>query len=140
MKPLRTVTYELPVRLVVSHDLVLPLHMEVRYKPDDPYAVSATFYPVGQGRTVEWVFSRDMLAQALSRHVGQGDVRMWPAGGAERRVLRIALRPPEGSALLEVPAHEVEVFLRNAYSVVPPGSESKQLDLDTELALLLSDR
>ncbi|MGI5519199.1 hypothetical protein [Streptomyces sp. CA-106131] len=42
--------------------------------------------------------------------------------------------------MLEVPAHEVEVFLRNAYSEVSPGSESKQLDLDTELALVLSDR
>ncbi|MGI5144607.1 SsgA family sporulation/cell division regulator [Streptomyces sp. CA-106110] len=62
------------------------------------------------------------------------------AQSAECRVLLIALRPPMGSALLEVPAHEVEVFLRNAYSEVSPGSESKQLDLDTELALVLSDR
>ncbi|MGW2939334.1 SsgA family sporulation/cell division regulator [Streptomyces sp. NPDC001156] len=63
---------------------------------------------------------------------------MWSGDGLGRDVLYIALTPPAGSVLLEVPAHCVEAFLRETRSVVPPGAESGQLDLDAELAHLLA--
>ncbi|WNO62330.1 SsgA family sporulation/cell division regulator [Streptomyces sp. AM2-3-1] len=138
MKSLRTVVYELPVRLVVSRDLSMPLPMGLQYEASDPYAVRAALYPLGHGGTVEWFFSRDMLAQALRGHAGHGDVRMWSGEGLGRDVLYIALSPPAGSILLEVPAQGVESFLRETRSVVPPGAESGQLDLDAELAHLLT--
>lgn len=59
VKSLRTVAYELPVRLVVSRDLSMPLSMGLQYEADDPYAVHAAFYPVRHGGTVERFFSRD---------------------------------------------------------------------------------
>ncbi|MFF4349952.1 SsgA family sporulation/cell division regulator [Streptomyces sp. NPDC001530] len=139
MKSLSTVACELPVRLVVSHELSLPLHMGLRYEAADPFAVRAAFSPVGDGPMVEWVFARDVLAQALTGHAGHGDVRMWPADGEGQRVLYIALNSPAGSALLEVPARGVEFFLRDTQSVVPPGTESDRLDLDSELAHLLAE-
>jgi hypothetical protein len=132
------VAHELPVRLVVSHDLSVSMCVALRYEADDPYAVRAAFHPLGPGRTVEWFLSRDMLAQALSEHTGHGDVRMWPAGGSGRDALYIALSSPAGSALLELPTQQVESFLRETQSVVPPGTESSRLDLDTELAQLLA--
>ncbi|MER5916682.1 SsgA family sporulation/cell division regulator [Streptomyces sp. NPDC001982] len=110
----------------------------LRYEADDPYAVRAVFHPLGQGATVEWFLSRDMLAQALSEHTGHGNVRMWPAGGTGRDALYIALSSPAGSALLELPTQDVESFLRETRSVVPQGAESSQLDLDAELAQLLA--
>ncbi len=138
MRSVRTVAYELPVQLVLSHDLSVPMHAALRYEADDPYAVRAVFHPPGQGRTVEWFFSRDMLTQALSEHTGHGDVHMRPAVERGRDVVSITLRSPAGSALLEFPAQGVESFLRETRSVVPPGTESSRLDLDAELAQLLA--
>jgi hypothetical protein len=138
VRPVRTVAYELPVQLVLSHDLSVPVHAALRYETDDPYAVRAVFHPPGQGRTVEWFFSRDMLTQALSEHTGHGDVHMWPAAERGRDLVSVALRSPAGSALLEFPAPGVESFLRQTRSVVPPGTESSRLDLDAELAQLLT--
>ncbi|MFJ5273387.1 SsgA family sporulation/cell division regulator [Streptomyces sp. NPDC088358] len=139
MRSIRTVVHELPVELVVSHDLSVSMGAALRYEADDPYTVRAAFHPLDQGGAVEWLLSRDMLAQALSEHTGHGDVRMWPAGGSERGALYIALRSPAGSALLRLPARGVRFFLRDTRSVVPPGAESSRLDLDAELAELLAE-
>ncbi|MGY5036658.1 SsgA family sporulation/cell division regulator [Streptomyces sp. 900116325] len=130
--------YELPVRLVVSRDLSMPLPMRLQYVAGDPYAVRAALHPLGYGGRIEWFFSRDMLAQALQGHAGHGDVRLWSGQGLGRDVLYIALSPPTDSILLEVPAQGVESFLRETRTVVPPGAESSQLDLDAELAHLLA--
>ncbi|OIK06460.1 hypothetical protein BIV23_08425 [Streptomyces monashensis] len=118
---------------------MVSMRVALRYEADDPYAVRAVFDPQGEGGTVEWFFSRDMLAQALSEHTGRGDVCMWPAGESGRDVVYVVLRSPAGSALLEFPAQGVESFLRETWSVVPPGAESSRLDLDAELAQLLAE-
>lgn len=149
MKASRAVAYELPVRLVVSRELSMPLSMELHYEACDPYAVRAVFGPVGGaddvggaggagGAVVEWFFSRDMLTEALRGHAGHGDVRMWSGDGLGRDVLYIALSPPAGSVLLELPADGVESFLGETRLMVPPGSEPEHLDLDAELAHLLA--
>ncbi|MEU9381313.1 SsgA family sporulation/cell division regulator [Streptomyces sp. NPDC048279] len=66
------------MELVLSHDVSVSMRAALRYETDDPYAVRTVFHPPGQDGTVEWFFSRDMLAQALSERTGQcGDVHMW---------------------------------------------------------------
>jgi hypothetical protein len=132
------VAHELPVRLVVSHYVSMRMYVTLRYEADDPYAVRAAFYPADRSRTTEWFLSRDMLTQALREHTGQGDVRMWPISGPAPDALYIALSPPSGSVLLELPARGVESFLRETRSLVPPGTEFNRLDLDAELAQLLA--
>nr|QIY68827.1 SsgA family sporulation/cell division regulator [Streptomyces sp. RLB1-33] len=139
MRSVRTVAHELPVQLVLSHDLSVPIRAALQYDADDPYAVRAVFHTLDQSGTVEWFLSRDMLAQALSEHTGHGDVRMWPTRDSGRDVVRMVLRSPGGSALLEFPAQGVESFLRETWSAVPPGAESSRLDLDAELAQLLAE-
>lgn len=125
----------------------MPLSMELHYEAGDPFAVRAVFEPVGGGAdgvggaggaVVEWFFSRDMLTEALRGHAGHGDVRMWSGDGLGRDVLYIALSPPAGSVLLELPADGVESFLGETRLMVPPGSESEHLDLDAELTHLLA--
>ncbi|MER5796463.1 SsgA family sporulation/cell division regulator [Streptomyces sp. NPDC001980] len=138
MRSVRTVAYELPAELVLSDDVSVPMSVALHYETDDPYAVRTVFHPPGPGPTVEWFFSRDMLAEALSGRTGQGDVHMWPAAGPVHDVVLVALRSPAGSALVELPAWGVESFLRETWSVVPPGSESGRFDLDAELAQLLA--
>ncbi|WP_235613892.1 SsgA family sporulation/cell division regulator [Streptomyces olivochromogenes] len=131
--------HELPVRLVLSHDLSVPIPAALQYDADDPYAVHAVFHTLNQSGTVEWFLSRDMLAQALSEHTGRGDVRMWPTSDSGRDVVRMVLSSPAGSALLEFPAQGMESFLRETWSAVPPGAESSRFDLDAELAQLLAE-
>ncbi|MFK0152597.1 SsgA family sporulation/cell division regulator [Streptomyces sp. NPDC090499] len=138
MRAVRTVACELPVELVLSPEMSVPMHAALRYETDDPYAVRTVFHPPGQERTVEWRFGRDMLAEALSGHTGQGDVHMWPGADSGHDVVHVALSSPAGSALLRFPAQDVESFLRETWSAVPPGSESARLDLDAELAQLLA--
>jgi hypothetical protein len=137
---LKTIACELPVQLAVSHDVSVPLSMSLRYDPCDPYAVRASFHPVGEagGRAVDWFFSRDVMTQALTAHAGQGDVRMWPSGSAKQPVLSLALSSPTGSALITVCARHVRAFLEETRVIVPPGAESEHCDLDAELTLLLS--
>lgn len=139
MRSVRTVAHELPVRLVLSHDLSVSIRAALQYDADDPYAVRAVFHTLDQNGTVEWFLSRDMLAQALSEHTGHGDVHMWPTSDSGRDAVCMVLRSPAGSALLELPAQGVESFLRETWSAVPPGAESSRLDLDAELAQLLAE-
>lgn len=137
MKSVKTVAHELHVRLAISHDLSVPIRTELGYEANDPYAVRALFHTLDQSGTVEWLLSRDMLAQALSEHTGHADVYMWPTSDPGHDVVHIALTSPAGSARLEFPAQGVESFLRETWSAVPPGTESSRFDLDAELAQLL---
>ncbi len=60
-----TVSCELHLRLVVSSESSLPVPAGLRYDTADPYAVHATFH-TGAEETVEWVFARDLLAEACT--------------------------------------------------------------------------
>jgi len=129
----------LEVRLVGPDGLVVELAAGLRYSRRDPYAVRVSF-DAGLGGPVEWVLGRDLLAAALEGPEGIGDVRAWPSRGAAggERVLVIVLAPPEGSARFEAGAAGIEAFLARTFELVPAGQESGCLDLDAELAELLS--
>ena len=53
--------------------------------------------------------------------------------------MNIAMTSPYGHAQFEVSAAAIETFLAQTYQLVPDGSESAYLDLDAELAELLSE-
>jgi hypothetical protein len=110
----------------------------LRYDTADPYAVHATFH-TGAEETVEWVFARDLLAEGLHRPTGTGDVRVWPSRSHGQGVVCIALSSPEGEALLEAPARALESFLKRTDAAVPPGTEHRHFDLDTELSHILAE-
>lgn len=111
----------------------VPVPVRFRYDLADPYAVSAVFH-VGDGQTVEWNFARDLLADGTRAAAGEGDVRIEPAGP----MLRMVLSSPSGQATLEGPLSAVNAFVARSNAVVPPGREAEMVDLDGELALLLS--
>src|SRR5688572_10122805 len=73
----------------------------------------------------------------VDRGAGDGDVRLWPAHAATD-VLFLHLRAPSGEALFELSRATVAAFLRQSETLVPSGTESSLLDLDDELAALLS--
>lgn len=130
------VSTELDVRLVTPGEGAVPLPVELRYAPHDPFAVRATFR-TGHGLGVCWVFARDMLAAGTRAPTGEGDVRVWPATHGGDTVY-ISLSSPDGRALLEAPGRLLGDFIAKTYAVVPPGTESRYLDIDSTIEQLLA--
>jgi Streptomyces sporulation and cell division protein, SsgA len=116
------------------------------YDAADPFAVRIAFGDVGIDTAVvdadeagiSWLLSRELLHAGLERPAGDGDVRLWPAHAAADLVY-LHLRAPSGEALFELSRATVAAFLRQTEALVPMGSEVSQLDLDEELAALLSN-
>ena len=113
------------------------------YEAADPFAVRITFGDSATGPEaaddgVAWLVGRDLLRVGLDRPAGDGDVRVWPAS-ATADVLFLHLRAPSGEALFELSRATLSAFLRETEVLVPAGSEAAALDLDDELATLLSN-
>lgn len=131
------------LRLLVPHQAPRPLAAVLRFRSNDPFAVTVCF--TGTGEAVEWVFARDLLTRALAHgHCGEGDVRvrlLLPPGGqaGDALALRITLASPDGHAEIEADVCDFRHFLERAEFVVPGGSENRFVDVDAELALLLAD-
>jgi sporulation and cell division protein SsgA len=113
------------------------------YDAADPFAVRITFGDVGVGPGsaddgVTWLVGRDLLRAGLDRPAGDGDVRVWPAS-ATADVLFLHLRAPSGEALFELSRATLAAFVRETEALVRFGAEGAELDLDQELAALLSN-
>lgn len=107
------------------------------YVAEDPLAVSVTFSP-GEGEDSTWILGRDLLLEALSgeegRSVGEGDVKCILMG--ERLFLQLS--SPDGHATLSAPRSEMDNFIKLTLATVPQGQEFSAIDMDRELAVLLS--
>jgi hypothetical protein len=132
-----TVTRRVDARALVSETCAVDFPMLFHYDAMDPYAVTATFL-VGDGVEVDWVLARDLLADGLHRRTGNGDVVICPSSGAAAAEVELMLSVPEGRARVTLPAETLAAFLQATHHVVPPGSESAYLDLETTIVQLLS--
>ncbi|HST96605.1 MAG TPA: SsgA family sporulation/cell division regulator [Geodermatophilus sp.] len=108
------------------------------YEISDPFAVRITFGDGAEEDGISWLVGRDLLQTGLDRPAGEGDVRLWPSR-TSGDVLFLHLRAPSGEALFEVSRGTVAGFLQLTTSVVPFGEESSVLEVDSELAALLSN-
>jgi len=130
---------EITMGLVGPDDGLLPLMVTLAYRCDDPYAVTMAF-EVGTGQPVEWALARDLLAASLQAQEGIGDFMAWPSaelGGFG--ILHLSMTSPNGHAEFETSAEDISAFLDRTYELVQDGQESSHLDLDAELAELLSE-
>lgn len=132
------VNVELCVRLLAADGAALPMDARLTFSAEDPYAVEALF-DTGAEAPVRWVFARELLAEGLSSRAGIGDVVVEPVRAAlgERQVL-LRLSSPDGSALLEADAGDLERFLAASYAAVPAGTEADHLDIGGALGRLLA--
>ncbi|MBM7804713.1 hypothetical protein JOD57_000550 [Geodermatophilus bullaregiensis] len=112
----------------------------LRYAVDDPFAVRIGFGDADDAADdgITWLLGRELLAAGLERPAGDGDVRLWP-GRASGDVLYLHLRAPSGEALFELSRATVAAFLQRTETLVPTGQETAALDVDEELAALLSN-
>ncbi|MEU2421397.1 SsgA family sporulation/cell division regulator [Streptomyces sp. NPDC007851] len=137
MESSRTVVRAVTAQLVVSPTYSQPLCMRLRYERADPYVVRAAFF-IHSDEPVEWVLGRDLLADGLNGYAGHGDVRIWSAADRGDPAMYIALGSRAGTALVEIPVHDVKTFVEGTEALVPRGTESGRIDWDAELAYLLS--
>lgn len=136
-----TVEVETSLRLVAPDATALPVRASLRYDPGDPYAVHILFHADSTGgETVGWSFARELLMTGLDEPAGIGDVRVWPWATPRGDFVALALSSPDGNALFEVPRGVLVRFLRRTCVAVPRGREAEQLDMDTTVNKLLTDR
>jgi hypothetical protein len=128
---------ELELRLVLSPERSIPVPALLSYHTDDPYAIHITFH-INSDNPVNWTFARELLVEGVFRPCGHGDVRVWPTKVEGRSVVLMALRSPDGDALLEAPTPQVSAWLERTLRVVPPGTEGEQLGIDEALDQLLA--
>jgi hypothetical protein len=127
------VVSNLEFALVLADAEPIRVAAHLRYDTRDPFAVCVSFDAGGTER-IEWTFARELLDQGLWQSTGDGDVRVWPRGGA----VFLALCSPSGKAILETPRPAVADFVARTQRLVPVGRESEFIDLDRELDGLLS--
>lgn len=134
------VTVDLALRLVLPDSRTVAVTAELRYDLDDPYAVHATFRPASPGGpSVRWTFARALLREGLERPAGLGDVAVWPGpDGDTGETVVLALSSPNGRARFRAARRDVVAFLARTDAAVVPGRETEHLDLDRELADLLT--
>jgi hypothetical protein len=109
------------------------------YDPRDPYAVQITFGSprAGSKDAVTWLIGRELLRVGLDQPTGDGDVRVGPTA-ASSDVLFLHLRTPSGEAVMELSRAALAAFVRGTETLVPFGEEPAAIDLDEDLAVLLS--
>ncbi|MFF9671667.1 SsgA family sporulation/cell division regulator [Streptomyces eurythermus] len=133
---LGTATCHMTARVSTPAGLISPLPAEFLYQAGDPYAVQLSLGP-STGSARVWTFARDLLAEGVERPAGAGDVRVVPRCRHHPYSLRIVLSNRDGTALIELPAEKVAGFLRQAFSLVPPGTESRHLNIDGTITALM---
>jgi hypothetical protein len=110
------------------------------YDTRDPYAVRIT---LGSPRVdfedaVTWLIGRELLRAGLDQPTGDGDVRVGPTE-PRSDVLFLHLRAPSGEALMELSRSALAAFVRGTETLLPFGAEGAAVELDEELAVLLSE-
>jgi hypothetical protein len=123
--------------LLISPKRGMVVKTELRYDTRDPFLIALSFTFDGIDWT-EWVFARDLFASGLRGPAGQGDIRLQPSPEAPELIV-IELDTPFGHAKLLGHRRQLERFLACSCDVVPLGEEGRWLDIDGELARLLSN-
>jgi hypothetical protein len=117
----------------VLHGQPTPIMTRWTYRAADPFAV-AFAVRIEEGHWVEWLVARDLVVEALSGPVGEGDIRMAPKSAQGYEVVEIEIRSNDGRAVLEVDHDLLHRFVHATIAVVPLGQESSRIDLDSEIA------
>lgn len=101
------------------------------YRRERPFEIEVSFH-VSDG--VKWVFSRDLLVEALEgEEAGEGDIRFINSG----EHLCLELRDQMMVARLNCAAVAIRRFLQQTFKIVPLGEEV--LDTDAAINALLGD-
>lgn len=101
------------------------------FEKNDPFAVMLQF-----PEDNVWGFARELLRLGLETPTGIGDVRISP--GWMESAVKIRLSSQDGISTFSVDEQKVRTFLRRTYLLVPAGSEMDRVNLDSEIAKILT--
>jgi hypothetical protein len=133
----QAITERMRLEFVDTEGLSTPLEAEFEYDPADPFAVSVLFSD--EPTPVRWTFARELLIEGFYEPTGDGDVHVWPCLSPEgAAVVILELSSPSGEVLVQVPSRSLSAFIHHMVAMVPQGSEESLVDLDAEIAQLLS--
>lgn len=120
---------------VTNFDIGAQSTVSVRweFKRSDPFAISMCATVDDFGNTVEWVFSRSILSDALADTetdpvTGEGDVMM----SADATDVVLYLSSPEGNAALIFERDQMEIFYADTLTIVPAQGEADALAADLD--------
>ena len=116
----------------------MAVNADLRYDSADPYAVRLSLH-TDTGRTVDWVFARDLLADGAFRRTGIGDVVVEPIHASRVDYVRITLRTGTNRFHAQLPARAVLSFVQRTASIVRLGTEECHIDLDDLIRCLSSE-
>lgn len=135
-----TVVHQIDLQVIDQHSGgSAAVRVGLEYVVADPWAVSLVFATaIGPLR---WDFARELLADGLHDHVGEGDVHLWPCLDADcRAVVMIELEGADGGLVeLQAPSRQVAAFVAASHAAVPAGAEHRHVDLDALVGDLLTD-
>ena len=129
-----TVTQQLLVRCLAPVEGMQ--RVELTYDTSDPFSVTVALAGVGGAR---WELARTVLVQGVTGVAGAGHARVWPiVNDAGRSLVVLHLESPQGELVAEVLTTRLDHFLGRTTALVPLGTESELLDLDTVVEQLLT--
>lgn len=109
---------------------------EFGYDAENPFSVTITLVDAGG---VRWELARTVLVQGVTGVAGAGHARVWPiVNDAGRSLVVLHLESPQGELVAEVLTTQLDRFLGRTTALVPLGTESELLDLDTLVEQLLT--
>jgi hypothetical protein len=133
----QAITEQMRMEFVDTEGLSTPLNAELEYDPADPFAVSILF--TDEPVPVRWTFARDLLIEGFYEPTGDGDVHVWPCLNTEgAAVVILELSSPSGEVLVQVSSRAMSQFIHQMVAMVPQGTEDTLVDVDAEIAQLLS--
>src|SRR5687767_12268791 len=100
--------------LICSGTNAEQIDVDLRYRADEPFAVSLAFWS-GVGEST-WLVSRDLLAHGLTGASGIGDVQLRPHTDD---TLLLELGSEYSHMVFQVPADAMRAFLESTYDIVP---------------------
>ncbi|MFF2147019.1 SsgA family sporulation/cell division regulator [Kitasatospora sp. NPDC058190] len=108
-----------------------------RIDAEFPYAACLVFpsapFGCASGAGLCWHFGRELLNEGRHAPVGNGDVKVRPGPAGE---VLITLQGSDGQAVVSAPQDAATGFLADSFTLVPAGSETDHLDVDTVFARL----
>ena len=133
----QAITEQLSLEFVDTEGLSTPIDAEFEYNPADPYAVSILF--TDEPVPVRWTFARELLIEGFYEPTGDGDVHVWPCLNTEgAAVVILELSSPSGEVLVQISSRALSEFIHQMVAMVPQGTEETLVDVDAEIARLLS--
>ncbi len=114
--------------ILISDPTMPPVHAELRYRSDDPFAVQLLL-SIDQSPAITWIFGRDLLVEGVRGPAGMGDVQVFPVHDGTI----IELRSGDQTARLLSHTPDLMYFLDHGVAIVPTGSESAYLEVESDL-------